>query len=95
MKRLMNLFTDERLRATLMAQPYPLLFATLSGAHLYAFTSPDSDLGVRGVHILPLRAVVRLDVRRETVEESTIRAGLEIDLVTHEIREYFLPPLRG
>ena len=27
------------------AQPYPLLFATISGAHLYGFPSPDSDFG--------------------------------------------------
>jgi predicted nucleotidyltransferase len=26
--------------------PYPLLFATISGAHLYGFPSPDSDFDV-------------------------------------------------
>ena len=31
--------------------PYPLLFATISGAHLYGFPSPDSDFDLRGVHI--------------------------------------------
>jgi predicted nucleotidyltransferase len=45
---------------------------------------------VRGVHILPLREVVRLDAGRETVEETTMREGLEIDLVTHEVRKFFL-----
>ena len=35
-------------------QPYPMLFATVSGAHLYGFPSPDSDYDLRGVHILPL-----------------------------------------
>jgi uncharacterized protein len=34
---------DERLRAEVARQPYPLLFVTISGAHLYGFPSPDSD----------------------------------------------------
>ncbi len=29
------------------AQPYPLLFATIGGAHLYGFPSPDSDYDLR------------------------------------------------
>ena len=39
---------------------YPLIFATISGAHLYGFPSPDSDFDLRGVHILPLKEVVGL-----------------------------------
>jgi uncharacterized protein len=31
-------------------QPYPLLFVTISGVHLYGFPSPDSDYDLRGVH---------------------------------------------
>jgi uncharacterized protein len=87
--------TDMRLRATLAEQPYPLLFATLSGAHLYGFASPDSDFDVRGVHILPLRELLRLDVGRETVERTSLREGLEIDLVTHEARKFFLLMLKN
>ncbi len=34
---------DPRLHRITAAQPYPLLFATISGAHLYGFPSPDSD----------------------------------------------------
>lgn len=70
-------------------QPYPLLFATISGAHLYGFPSPDSDYDLRGSHILPVREVVRLDPGRETIEVSEIRDGLEIDLVTHDIKKFF------
>lgn len=33
---------DPRLHRITAAQPYPLLFATISGAHLYGFPSPDS-----------------------------------------------------
>jgi hypothetical protein len=41
------------LRAEAALHLYPLLFATISGAHLYGFPSPDSDYDMRGVHLLP------------------------------------------
>jgi hypothetical protein len=34
---------DPRVQTEISSQPYPLLFATISGAHLYGFPSPDSD----------------------------------------------------
>ena len=48
------------LRAIIADQPYPLLFATVSGAHLYGFPSRDSDVDLRGVHVLPVEEVVGL-----------------------------------
>jgi predicted nucleotidyltransferase len=80
---------DPRLLKQVDAHPYPLLFATISGAHLYGFPSPDSDFDLRGVHLLPLEEVVGLTVRNETVEKSGIHDGLEIDLVTHDARKFF------
>ena len=79
---------DERLRAIVTRQPYPLLFATVSGAHLYGFPSPDSDYDLRGAHVLPVEEVVGLDTDRETVESSGVEGGLEIDLVTHDIKKF-------
>lgn len=69
--------------------PYPLMFATISGAHLYGFPSPDSDYDLRGVHLLPLQDVVGLKIGHETIEKSGIHDGLEIDLVTHDARKFF------
>ncbi|HYE75664.1 MAG TPA: nucleotidyltransferase domain-containing protein, partial [Blastocatellia bacterium] len=51
---------DERLQAVIAEQEYPLLFMTISGAHLYGFPSPDSDYDLRGVHILPVHEVIGL-----------------------------------
>ncbi|MBS0261845.1 MAG: nucleotidyltransferase domain-containing protein [Planctomycetes bacterium] len=68
---------------------YPLLFATISGAHLYGFPSPDSDFDLRGAHVLPLREMIGLQTGAETVEHSGFREGLEIDLVTHDIGKFF------
>lgn len=69
--------------------PYPLIFATISGAHLYGFPSPDSDYDLRGVHVLPLKEVVGLKTGQETIEKSGIHDGLEIDLVTHDAKKFF------
>jgi uncharacterized protein len=80
---------DSRLVRIVAEQPYPLLFATVSGAHLYGFPSPDSDYDLRGVHILPARAVLGLDTGEETLEVSEVRDGLELDLVTHDVRKFF------
>lgn len=80
---------DARLRAVVARQPYPLLFATVSGAHLYGFPSPDSDYDLRGVHVLPLPEVVGLEPGRETIESSGLDGGLEIDLVTHDVKKFF------
>lgn len=78
-----------RLREEVDRQPYPLIFATISGAHLYGFPSPDSDFDLRGCHLLPLREVVGLDEGRETIESSTIDGRFQVDLVTHDARKFF------
>lgn len=80
---------DARLGKHVTAHPYPLLFATISGAHLYGFPSPDSDYDLRGVHLLPLKEVVGLQGGHETIEKSGIDGGLEIDLVTHDAKKFF------
>lgn len=79
---------DTLLRAVVAEQPCPLLFAAISGVHLYGFPSPDSDYDLRGVHVLPLREVVGLGERRETLEVSADRDGLELDLVTHDVAKF-------
>ena len=81
--------TDPRVQAEAEAHPYPLLFATVSGAHLYGFPSADSDVDVRGVHVLPPREVVGLDPGPDTVQSTHVRDGLEVDLVTHDVRKFF------
>jgi len=80
---------DPRLHRIVAAQPYPLLFATISGAHLYGFPSADSDFDLRGAHVLPLERVIGLDVRDETVEDSRVIEGLEMDIVSHDVRKFF------
>lgn len=70
-------------------RPYPLLFVTVSGAHLYGFPSPDSDYDLRGSHILPAREVLGLQPWAETIEVSERVGEVEADLVTHDARKFF------
>src|SRR5437773_5527407 len=85
------MMNEPRLLRQVELHPYPLLFVTISGAHLYGFPSPDSDYDLRGSHVLPLREVVRLKPVREveTIEVSREVDGLEMDLVTHDARKFF------
>lgn len=85
---------DPGLDKQIEEHPFPLLFTTISGAHLYGFPSADSDFDLRGVHLLPLEQVLGLDVGRETVEKSGIHDGLEIDLVTHDLKKFMLLMLK-
>jgi predicted nucleotidyltransferase len=90
----MDSTVEERLHAEAMRHPYPLVFATLSGAHLYGFASPDSDYDLRAVHVLPAHEVVGLEPRRETVAVAATYDGLELDLVSHDIKKFFTLLLR-
>ncbi|MFF7204952.1 DNA polymerase beta superfamily protein [Streptomyces sp. NPDC008141] len=75
-------------------QPDPLLFATVSGAHLYGFPSKDSDVDLRGVHLLPVAELVGLHEPEETRSLIWDRDGTEMDLVTHDLRKFVRLMLR-
>jgi predicted nucleotidyltransferase len=87
---------DPRILKQIEKQPYPLLFVTISGAHLYGFPSADSDYDLRGVHVLPLQEVAGLQIGAgiETIEASGVYDGLEVDLVTHDAGKFFLMLLK-
>ncbi len=79
---------QDRLAQVVAEQPYPLIFATVSGSHLYGFSSPDSDYDLRGVHCLPLTELVGLRTGDETIERSQQLPDIELDLVTHELKKF-------
>ena len=58
----------------------PLLFITISGAHLCGFPSQDSDYDLRGVHILPAKEAVGLHPKQETIEFAGVRSGIDMTL---------------
>jgi predicted nucleotidyltransferase len=85
---------DMDLTPVIAEQPDPLLFATVSGAHLYGFPSRDSDLDLRGVHLLPAADLVGLREPAETRSRTGVRDGVELDLVTHDLRKFVRLMLR-
>lgn len=84
----MNVADDPRLQAIAAAHPQPLLFATISGAHLYGFASADSDFDLRGAHVLPLEDVIGLQLGEQTIERMDDTCGLDLDLVTHDVGKF-------
>lgn len=66
--------------------PEPI-FATVSGAHLYGFASPDSDVDLRGAFLLPARSVLGLHPPKETItiEDKT---RIDLDWVAHDVRKF-------
>jgi predicted nucleotidyltransferase len=66
--------------------PEPI-FATISGAHLYGFASPDSDVDLRGAFMLPASEMLGLHPPAETLtieDETTI----DLDWVAHDVRKF-------
>ena len=70
------------------ALPRPLLFATVSGAHLYGFASVDSDLDLRAVHLLSAAEVVGLRIGPQTLQHTGVRDGVELDVVSHDLLKF-------
>ena len=85
---------DIDLAPVVAEQPDPVLFATVSGAHLYGFPSHDSDVDLRGVHLLPTADLVGLREPDETRSRMWLRDGVEMDLVTHDLRKFVRLMLR-
>ncbi|MGW4544183.1 nucleotidyltransferase domain-containing protein [Streptomyces chartreusis] len=85
---------DIDLAPVVAEQPDPVLFATVSGAHLYGFPSQDSDVDLRGVHLLPTADLVGLREPDETRSRMWLRDGVEMDLVTHDLRKFVRLMLR-
>lgn len=66
--------------------PEPV-FATISGAHLYGFASPDSDVDLRGAFLLSAEALLGLHPPDETISIADA-TRLDLDWVAHDIRKF-------
>ncbi|MFG2644050.1 DNA polymerase beta superfamily protein [Streptomyces sp. NPDC048370] len=89
-----SLVPEVDLSAVVAEQPDPLVFATVSGAHLYGFPSRDSDVDLRGAHLLPVEGLIGLREPEETRSRMWDRDGVEMDLVTHDLRKFVRLMLR-
>src|SRR4051794_3738498 len=68
--------------------PYPLVFVTVSGSHLYGFPSVDSDFDLRGSHLLPGERFWGLDEPRETEEPKSETEAGPVEVVSHDLRKF-------
>lgn len=75
------------LRRLLDGGPTPL-FATVSGAHLYGFSSPDSDVDLRGAFVAPLTDVLGLRPWEDSRTVTRQEGPLELDWVCHEVAKF-------
>jgi predicted nucleotidyltransferase len=66
--------------------PEPV-FATISGAHLYGFASPDSDVDLRGAYMLPAAELLGLHPPSETITIDD-KTAIDLDWVAHDIRKF-------
>lgn len=66
--------------------PAPV-FATISGAHLYGFASPDSDIDMRGAFLMSAREMLGLTPPKETITITDDTVG-DLDWVAHDIRKF-------
>ena len=81
------LFGDE----PALADANPLFYA-VSGSRIYGFADEDSDVDVRGIHVVDADEYVRLDPPAEQYVLDPADAvggdGAEIDLVSCELRKF-------
>ncbi len=66
-----------------VAQTHDVVLCALTGAHLYGFPSPDSDLDLKGLFLDPA-ATVLAHGPRDTVDDTVVREGVELDLTLME-----------
>ncbi|HVK64207.1 MAG TPA: nucleotidyltransferase domain-containing protein [Polyangium sp.] len=57
----------------------------LSGAHAYGFASPDSDLDLKAVHVVPTSLLVGLDMAPGARDRMEVIEGVEIDYTSNEV----------
>ncbi len=62
------------------------LVVTLTGAHAYGFPSPDSDLDLKCVHVMPTSHLLRLEPRgAASTERLEVLEGVEVDYSSNEL----------
>ena len=74
-----------------------LLCCAVTGAHIYGFPSADSDLDIKGIHLVPTRALLglRRSPRGDAHDITEDFEGVECDFTTNEAGEALTILLSG
>lgn len=86
MREVWSMLDEEHLARVACRGP-EVVFATLSGAHLYGFASPDSDVDVRGAVLFPLESMLGLSPPDETLTIAE-KEPVDVDFVAHDLRKF-------
>lgn len=62
----------EKIREIEQVENVNILFAIESGSRAWGFASPDSDYDVRFVYVRPANEYLRLEKRRDVIENSCL-----------------------
>lgn len=82
------------LENALKSQTYPMVFATVCGAHLAGLSAADSPYEIRGAHVLPTKQILGLTIDEETIDLRPEAEGLQIELSSQDIKKFFALMLR-
>jgi uncharacterized protein len=76
----------ELARAYVAHNPPPgiVLTVAVTGAHLYGFPSPNSDLDLKGIHLAPSRELLGLHGSTAPHDHTEVFRDVECDLTTNE-----------
>ena len=85
---------DPRLEAEIAALPHPVVYATLGGDRLHGLAGADSDHDVRACHVLPARDVAGLREPPDAIAYTAHHDGLDLELVSHELKRVCLMLLK-
>lgn len=68
---------------------------SLSGAHAYGFPSPDSDLDLKSIHVVPTAVLLGLQAKHVTAERLEVIEGVEVDYSSNELHGVLQGILQG
>ncbi len=67
----------------------------LSGAHAYGFPSPDSDLDLKCVHLVPTSELVGLRLAEDPPDRIVVVDGVELDYSSNELATALRAIIKG
>lgn len=71
------------------------LVVSISGAHAYGFPSPDSDVDIKSIHIMPTRGLLGFTPPRDHAERLEVIQGVEVDYSSNELQQALQGILAG
>ena len=85
--KIQNVVVDRIIQEEIFKKEYKMMLIQLVGAHTHGYASPDSDVDLMGIHILPGRSFLGLSGPEPMrVSQMETINGVEIDYVSHELK---------